>query len=135
MSDFKNPFAAMIAQSQEFAKAMNPALEHFTPKGFEKLWPTVPAEVMEAMMGKTLNPGGLDAKTRRLLTLGGLTIHGAQAESQIRMTVRHALEAGATKQEIAETIAQMGMFAGVPAMTKAMELATEAIDGTEESET
>ena len=51
MSDFKNPFAAMIAQSQEFAKAMNPALEHFTPKGFEKLWPTVPAEVMEAMMG------------------------------------------------------------------------------------
>ena len=46
MTDFTNPFAAMIAQSQEFAKAMNPALEHFTPKGFEKLWPTVPAEVM-----------------------------------------------------------------------------------------
>ena len=28
---------------------------------------------------------------------------------------------------IAETIAQMGMFAGVPAMTKAMELANEVL--------
>ena len=36
-----------------------------------------------------------------LLTLGALTILGAQAEAQIRLTVRHALEAGATKQEIA----------------------------------
>lgn len=42
--------------------------------------------------------------------------------------MRHAREAGATKQEIAETIAQAGMFGGVPAMTKAMELATEAMD-------
>jgi 4-carboxymuconolactone decarboxylase len=46
--------------------------------------------------------------------------------------VRHALEAGATKQEIAETIAQAAMFGGVPAMNKAMELARQAIDGTEE---
>jgi len=41
------------------------------------------------------------------------------------LTVRHALEVGATKQEIAETIAMMGSFGGLPAMTKAMELATE----------
>lgn len=79
-------------------------------------------------MGRTLNPEGLDSKTRMLLTLTGLTILGAQAESQIRLTVRHAREAGATKQEIAETIAQAGMFGGVPAMTKAMELATEVMD-------
>ena len=48
-------------------------------------------------MGKTFNPDGLDAKTRLLLTLAGLTMQGAQAEPQIRLTVRHALEAGATK--------------------------------------
>jgi len=129
-----NPFAMLMEQSQAWAKSMNPALEHFTPKGFEKLWPTVPAEVMEAMMGQTFNPGGLDAKTRLLLTLGGLTVHGAQAEAQIRMTVRHAVEAGATKQEIAETIGQMAMFSGIPAMTKAMELATEVLDQTGEEE-
>ncbi len=59
-------------------------------------------------MGKGINPDGLDAKTRLLLTLQGLTIQGAQAEPQIRLTVRHAVEAGATTQEIAETIALAG---------------------------
>ena len=90
--------------------------------------PTMPKEMMEAVFGKAAGSDGLDAKTRLLLTLTGLTIMGAQAESQVRLTVRHAVEAGATKQEIAETIAQAAMFGGVPAMTKAMELATEVLD-------
>ena len=119
---------------QDWAKAVNPALESFTPKGFETLWPTMPKDMMETVMGKTFNPEGLDAKTRLLLTLNGLTILGAQAEAQVRLTVRHAVEAGASKQEIAETIAQAGMFGGVPAMTKAMELATEVLDGKDDRE-
>ena len=85
-------------------------------------------ETMEMFFGNGLNPDGLDAKTRLLLTLAGLTVLGAQAEAQIRLTVRHLIEADATKQEIAEAIAQMGMFAGVPAMTKAMELANEVLE-------
>lgn len=126
-----NPFMAMMKAGQDWARAINPALESFTPKGFEALWPTMPKDMMETVMGKTLNPEGLDAKTRLLCTLTGLTILGAQAEAQLRLTVRHAVEAGATKQEIAETIAQAGLFGGVPAMTKAMELATEVLDGNE----
>ena len=129
MTGPKNPFDDMIRMGQEFAKNLNPALESFTPKGFEALWPTMPKDVMETMMGKTFNPEGLDAKTKLLLTLGSLTILGAQAEAQIRVTVRHAIEAGASPQEIAETIALVGVFGGVPAMTKAMELAGEVIGG------
>jgi 4-carboxymuconolactone decarboxylase len=53
---------------------------------------------------------------------------GAQAEAQIRMTVRQAAAQGATKQEIAETIGLMGLFGGLPAMNKAMELATAALE-------
>jgi len=124
----ENPFAAMLKMQQDWVKAVNPALETFSPKGFEALWPTMPKDIMEAFMGKTLNPEGLDAKTRLLLTLMGLTILGAQAEAQVRLTVRHAREAGATRQEIAETIAQAGLFGGLPAMTKAMELATEVME-------
>ncbi len=128
MTDPKNPFAAMMEMGQEWAKAINPALQNFTPQGFEALWPTMPKDVMETMMGKTFNPDGLDAKTKLLLTLGALTMLGAQAEAQIRLTVRHALEAGATKQEIAETIAMMGVFGGVPAMSKAMEIAGSVME-------
>jgi len=131
MTDPKNPFEQMMAMGQEWARAVSPAMESFTPAGFEKMMPTVSAEIMEQFMGKGLSPDGLDAKTRLLLTLSGLTIQGAQAEAQIRLTVRHLVEAGATKQEIAETIAQAAMFGGVPAMTKAMELATSVLDAEE----
>ncbi len=124
----QNPFEAMMKMGQDWAKAMNPALESFTPKGFEALFPTMSKDMMETFMGKGISPDGLDAKTRLLLTLAALTVLGGQAEAQIRMTVRHLVEAGATKQEIAETIAQMGMFGGVPAMTKTMELANEVLE-------
>ena len=128
------PFMAMMKAGQDWARSLNPALESFTPREFETLWPTMSRDFMETVMGKTFNPEGLDSKTRLLLTLTGLTILGAQAESQLRMTVRHALASGATKQEIAETIAQAGLFGGVPAMTKAMELATEVLDAPDQEE-
>jgi 4-carboxymuconolactone decarboxylase len=128
-----NPFAAMFAQTQtamqNWVKTVNPALANFAPDGFEKMWPNVPPEMLEAFLGKQFNPEGLDAKTRLLLTLQGLTIQGAQADAQIRLTVRHALAAGATKQEIAETIGLAAVFGGMPAMNRAMGLAKQVIDG------
>lgn len=135
MNDTPNPFEAMIAQYQEMAKSMNPALETFTPKGFEGLFPTMSKDMMEMFFGNTLNQDGLDAKTRLLLTLAALTVLGGQADAQIRLTVRHLLELGAKKQEIVETIGQMSMFAGIPAMTKAMEVAQSVLEDNEESET
>lgn len=128
MSDQKTPFELMMQQAQEMARAFNPALTSFDPKGFEKMWPTMPKDAMEMWFGKGISKDGLDAKTRLLLTIAGMTMQGAQAETPFRMTVRHATEAGATKDEIAETIAQMSMFAGIPAMTRAMELAREVME-------
>ncbi|MEO3413842.1 carboxymuconolactone decarboxylase family protein [Roseovarius sp. CAU 1744] len=132
MADTTNPFAVMMQQAQEMAKAFNPALESFTPKDLENLWPTMPKEFMEMTFGKGISKDGLDAKTRLLITLAGLTMLGAQSDTQIRMTVRHALEAGATRDEIAETIGMMSVFAGLPSMTRAMETAREVLDGHEE---
>ncbi|MGI3210530.1 carboxymuconolactone decarboxylase family protein [Roseovarius tibetensis] len=128
MTDQTNPFEMMMRQAQEMAKAMNPAMEAFSPKGFEAMWPTMPKEFMEMSFGRGMSKEGLDAKTRLLITLAGLTMLGAQSDTQIRLTVRHALEAGATRDEIAETIAHMAMFAGIPSMTRAMETAREVLD-------
>lgn len=122
-----NPFAAMFEQAQEMAKSF-PAMEAFTPKGFEKMMGTMPKEMMEMMFGNALNEGSLDARTRMLLTLAGLTMQGAQNDVGFRQGVRHALEAGATEQHIVETIGQMSMFAGLPAMTRALELAQQVLD-------
>lgn len=132
MTDSKNPFEMMMNQAQDMVKTLNPDLASFDPRGFEKFWPTMPKDAMEMFFGRGLNKDGLDAKTRLLLTLAGLTMQGAQAETPVRMTVRHAIEAGAKQDEIAETIAQMSMFAGIPAMTRAMELAREVMREIEE---
>ncbi|MFD3189296.1 carboxymuconolactone decarboxylase family protein [Sedimentitalea sp. HM32M-2] len=136
MNDAQNPFEAMLKQAQDMAKAFNPAMENFSPKGFEALWPTIPKEVMEMVFGNAVNTEGLDAKTRLLITLAGLTMQGAQADTAVRQTVRHAVAAGARKQEIVETIGQMSVFAGIPAMSRALELAQEAMGGeTEDDQT
>lgn len=127
MSDSSNPFDAMMKQAQEMAKSF-PAMDAFSPKGFEAMMGTMPKEMMEVMFGNTLNEGGLDVRTRLLLTLAGLTMQGAQNDTALRQTVRHALEAGATKQHIIDTIGQMSVFAGIPAMTRALELAQSVLD-------
>jgi len=126
MSD-KNPFEAMMQQAQEMAKSF-PAMDAFAPKGFEAMMGLMPKDMMETFFGNTHNPDGLDAKTRLLLTLAGLTMQGAQNDTVVRQTVRHAVEAGAHKQQIIETIGQMSVFAGIPAMQRAMSLAQEVLD-------
>ena len=124
MSDaFTKLFQQMMQSGQEMARAFNPALETFDPRAFEKMIPTMPADMLEMWFGRTFNRDGLDAKTRLLVTIAALTVLGAHAEPQLRLTIRHASEAGATAREVAEVIYQMGMFGGIPAMQKALEIA------------
>ena len=120
---FSQIFQQMMEQGQKMAAAFRPAMEGMDVKGFEKLFPTMPKEWVEAWFGKTFNPDGLDARTRLLVTIAALTVLGAQAEPQMRLTIRQALAAGATKREVAEVIWQMSMFGGLPAMQKALEIA------------
>jgi len=120
--EFAKLFKTMLEQGQEMARAF-PGLDKLTPGGFEKLIPTMSKDMMEMWFGRTFNREGLDAKTRLLVTIAAITAQGAVAEPQLRLTIRHALEAGATQREIAETIFQMSMFGGLPAMTKALEIA------------
>jgi 4-carboxymuconolactone decarboxylase len=131
---FTQIFQQMMEQGQKMATAFRPALEGMDVKGFEKLFPTMPKEWIEAWFGKTFNPEGLDARTRLLVTIAALTVLGAQAEAQMRLTIRQALSAGATKREIAEVIWQMSMFGGLPAMQKALELAQSVFAETEEKD-
>lgn len=132
---FRQMFQQMLAQGQEMARAFNPALEHLDLRAFEKMFPTMPADMLEMWFGKTFNRDGLDAKTRLLVTIAALTVQGAHAEPQLRLTIRHAIEAGAKPREIAEVIWQMGMFGGLPAMQKALEIAKGVFTESEGSET
>ncbi|MHC0054028.1 carboxymuconolactone decarboxylase family protein [Actibacterium sp. D379-3] len=132
MTDFAKLFEQMMEQSHAMARAFNPALESFQVTGFDNLMPTMPKNFMDMMWGNAFNKDGLDAKTRLLVVLAGLTVLGAQAEPQFKMTVRHALEAGASQKEVAEVIYQMAMLGGIPAMTHALRLAQDVFKDNEE---
>jgi 4-carboxymuconolactone decarboxylase len=121
--DFTKMFASMLAQGQEMAKAFMPGFEGVDVKAFEKLFPAMPKELLEAWFGKTFNPEGLDARTRFLVAVAAQTVLGPVGEPQLKPTIRNALAAGATKREVAEVIWQMSMFGGMPAMQKALEIA------------
>ena len=131
---FTKMMSQMMEQGQEMVRAFNPALENMQVKGFDQLFPTMSKDMMEMWFGKTFNREGLDAKTRLLVTIAALTVLGAQAEPQLKMTVRHALQAGATEREIAEVIWQMSMFGGLPAMQKALEIAQAVFAEVEEND-
>jgi 4-carboxymuconolactone decarboxylase len=132
--DLAKMFKTMLEQGQEMAKAFAPALEGVDVKGFESLFPTMPPDMLEMWFGKTFNPDGLDARTRLLVTIAALTAQGSLAEPQLRLTVKQALAAGATKRHIAEVIWQMSMFGGLPAMQKALEIAQSVFAETEEKD-
>ena len=131
MTEAKNPFEDLMKMGQDWTKTMAQGVEAFAPEGIEKLWPTMSKDMMEAFMGKGANPDGLDAKSKLLLTLQGLITMGGTAEPQMRLTIRHALEAGASAQEINETIAMSALFGGAPAMAKAQAMAAEIIAATD----
>jgi 4-carboxymuconolactone decarboxylase len=124
----------MMESGQEMLRAFNPGAEGIKMGGMDKLFPTLPKDMMEMWFGKTFNREGLDAKTRLLVTIAALTVLGAQAEPQLKLSVRHALAAGATQREIAEVIWQMSMFGGLPAMQKALEIAQSVFADTEEKD-
>ena len=114
MTDAANPFEAMMKQAQEMAKSMNPALESFSPKGFE----TPVADDAQRNDGNDVRQFGerrrVGCENAPVADAGGPDHAGRAGRTAVRQTVRHALEAGAKKQEIVETIGQMSMFAGFP---------------------
>lgn len=130
--DFNKFFSQMMEQGQQMAKAFAPALESVDVKAFDKLFPAMPKEMLEAFFGKTFNPEGLDARTRFLVTIAALTVLGPLGEPQLRTTVQNGLAAGATQREIAEVIWQMSMFGGLPATQKALEISQAVFAETEE---
>lgn len=135
MTDFTKLFEQMMEQGQEMARAFNPAMESFKAQGFEKMMPTMPKDFMEMIWGNAFNKDGLDSKTRLLAMIAGMTVQGAPAEPMFKASVRHALEAGASPQEIGEVIYQMSMLGGLPAMTRALGFAQSVFSQDEEGNT
>jgi 4-carboxymuconolactone decarboxylase len=84
--------------------------------------------VTEFAFGDIYSRPGLTLKTRQLLTIASLVTLG-NAQPQLKSHIKGALNVGCTREEIVETILQMGVYAGFPAAMNAMYAAKEVFQG------
>jgi 4-carboxymuconolactone decarboxylase len=73
---------------------------------------------------------GLDRRTRSCITLAVLT--ALRAEGEIAMHVQGAVRNGVTRDEIAEILLHVAVYAGVPASNAAFVIAQRTLDGRDE---
>ena len=120
MSAPANTFEDMKRTAEEMAKAIQKSFESCHAPQTDLAWPTLPKEWMGMLFGNAIDIGGLDARTKLLLTLSGLRMQGVSNEMAFSQTIRYLKAAEVNDQEITETIAFISVFAGVPSITKAM---------------
>ncbi|WP_277960899.1 carboxymuconolactone decarboxylase family protein [Pseudomonas sp. RIT-To-2] len=82
--------------------------------------------VNEHAWGGVWNRGGLELKTRSLITLAALT--ALKCPQELKGHVRGALNNGCTVEEIREALLHCAVYAGLPAAIDAFRAAQEVID-------
>lgn len=95
-------------------------LDELNPGGAERLRATladVAPDFPDLIMGFAFSDihsrPGLEVKTRQLITVGALTALGVGP--QLKSHLRNSLRVGCTKEELAEVMMQMSVYAGMPA--------------------
>lgn len=115
-------------RGKPLSEAYNPGLEDVLRGRYDDLLPGLSRTMVEVPWGHFYGRGVLDAKTRFLATIAGLTAMGGQTRPQLKVHVHSAREAGASREEIAEVIFQMALYGGFPAAINALNAAIEVFD-------
>ena len=92
-----------------------------------ELAPEIARWVERAVHGEIYNLLAVDPKTSSLCTIAALTVLGHSPE-MLKQHITGALNAGATREEISETIGQMVFYGGMPAAVRAFSIAKETFD-------
>ena len=74
----------------------------------------LPRLITDYAFGAVVGRPGLDLKTREMLTVASLITLG-NAQSQLELHMRAALNVDVSPQELLEIVIQMAVYAGVPA--------------------
>jgi 4-carboxymuconolactone decarboxylase len=90
---------------------------------WSKLSPDFAHFVTNFLAGEIWSRPQLDRKTRSLITVAALTALGRA--SGLRLNIEMALNNGASKEEILETLLQMAPYAGFPACWEGLLVADE----------
>ena len=84
--------------------------------------PDLSRYMIEFGLGEIYSRPGLDLKSRQIATIAALVVLG-NAESQLMDNIHGALNVGCSQEEIVEVMIQMTLYAGFPAVLRALEVA------------
>lgn len=88
----------------------------------EDVAPDFAKYIFEFGYGDVYSRPGLDLRTRLLATVAGLVCLG-HAQRELEVHIGSALNVGASREEVVETIMQMALYAGFPAALDALLIA------------
>ena len=95
-------------------------------EAWRKLSPDFAGLVTNFLAGKIWVRPNLDLRTRSLVTIAALAALGRP--NGLRLNIEMALNNGATREEIAETLLQMAPYAGFPACWEGLLIADEVFN-------
>ena len=122
-----------FVEAKALAEATNPGITDALHARYDAHVPGLADMVINVSFGEFYNRPGLDIRTRYLATIAALAALGGQSKPQLQVHVQNALNAGASKTEIAEVIYQMALYGGFPAMINALNAAIEVFERKEDA--
>jgi alkylhydroperoxidase/carboxymuconolactone decarboxylase family protein YurZ len=105
------------------AQMLGPEQAEQTRAGWRAICPEFEAYVTEFLAGEIWSRPQLDLRTRSLVTIAALAALGRNRG--LELNLRMALNNGATRQDIAETLLHIAPYAGFPAAWEGLALASE----------
>jgi 4-carboxymuconolactone decarboxylase len=88
---------------------------------WKEICPDFEAYVVEFLSGEVWSRPGLDRRTKSLVTIATLAAQGRTLG--LELNIRMALNNGATRQDVVETLLQIAPYAGFPACWEGLALA------------
>ncbi len=119
----KNNPSDSLKKGRNLLEKIAPETEEVLKYRYDSHLPEFSESVVAMSYGHIYSRAGLDIKTRFLLTIGALTAQGAYSLPQLEIHIKNALNAGVKQREISETIFQMSLYGGFPAMINALNTA------------
>ena len=88
--------------------------------------------ITETAWGRVWSRGGLDRRTRHMLTIAILAAQGR--ESELAMHIRATRNTGVTPDDLKEVFHQVAVYAGLPAANAAFGIAKKALEDLQNEE-
>lgn len=95
-------------------------------RSFDDIAPDLGRMIVEHSYGEVFSRKGIDLKTRELSACAALAAVGsATTETPLRVHINAALNVGASREEIIETLVNLTAYSGYPATQQAIRIAAE----------